>query len=239
MAKGRQVRKVASPKAATRPEDEVLVDIVEVRDRAQDTINRYRKPLMIAGGALVALIIGLIAWKLYVGSQQTEAVQQMRQAERLFERDSFATAMLKSLPGGFKGFPQIIADYPGTPAANLANYYSGVCMLNLGKYEAAISYLKDFSAKGTVMPIMKNGALGDAYAETKDFASAKSYYKKAVAGTANELLTPFYLKRLAMLAQKENDFASARKYYEQLKNEYPTSNEGQEAEKYLIYLEGK
>jgi len=239
MAKGRQVRKAASPKAGTRPEDEVLVDIVEVRDRAQDTINRFRKPLMIAGGALVVIILGLIGWKLYVGSQQTEAVEQMRQAERLFERDSFATAMLKTLPGGFKGFPQIIADYPGTPAANLANYYAGVCLLNLGKYEAAISYLKDFSPKGTVMPIMKNGALGDAYSEMKDFASAKSYYQKAVGGTANELLTPFYLKRLAMLAQKEKDFASARKYYEELKNEYPSAPEGQDAEKYLIYLEGK
>lgn len=238
MAKGRQVRRVASPKAA-RPEDEVLVNIAEVRDRAQDTFNRFRRPLMIVGGALLVILIGLIGWNLYVSSQNKDAVEQMRQAERLFERDSFATAMLKTLPGGFKGFPQIIADYPGTPAANLSNYYSGVCLLNLGKYEAAISYLKDFSAKGAIMPIMKNGALGDAYSEMKDFASAKSYYAKAVGGQANEMLTPFYLKRLAMLAQKDNDFATARKYYQELKDEYPTAPEGQDAEKYLIYLEGK
>lgn len=239
MAKGRQVRRVASPKAANRPEDEVLVNIAEVRDRAQDTLNRFRKPLMIVGGALLVILIGVIGWRLYINSQNKEAIEQIRQAERLFERDSFATAMLKTLPGGFKGFPQIIADFPGTPTANLANYYSGICLLNLGKYEAAISYLKDFSAKGPIMPIMKNGALGDAYSEMKDFASAKSYYKKAVGGTANEMLTPFYLKRLAMLAQKDNDFATARKYYEELKNEYPTAPEGQDAEKYLIYLEGK
>jgi Tfp pilus assembly protein PilF len=56
---------------------------------------------------------------------------------------------------------------------------------------------------------------------------------------ANELLTPFYLKRLAMLAQKENDVEAALKYYQQLKDEYPNSTEGQDAEKYLIYLEGK
>ncbi|MBK9488649.1 MAG: tetratricopeptide repeat protein [Haliscomenobacter sp.] len=239
MAKGRQVRKVASPKAATRPEDEVLVDIVEVRDRAQDTLNRFRKPLMIAGGAVLALIIGVIAWKLYVNSQQKDAVEQMRQAERLFERDSFAVAMLTTLPGGFKGFPKIIEDFPGTPAANLANYYSGVCLLNLGKYEAAISYLKDFSAKGAIMPIMKNGALGDAYSELKDFAQAKSYYKKAVSGVKNDLLTPFYLKRLAMLAEMEKDYATAREHYQTLKDEYPSAPEGEDAEKYLIYFEGK
>lgn len=239
MAKGRQVRRVASPKAKARPEEEVLVDIVEVRDRAQDTLNRFRKPLMIGGGVLLAIIVGLIAWKLYIGSQQKEAVEQMRQAERLFERDSFATAMLKTLPGGFKGFPQIIEDYPGTPAANLSNYYAGICLLNLGKFEAAISYLKDFKAAGSVMPIMKNGALGDAYSEMKDFGSAKSYYKKAVGFKANEILTPFYIKRLAMLAQKENDLPTARKYYEELKNEFPDATESMDAEKYLIYLEGK
>ena len=89
------------------------------------------------------------------------------------------------------------------------------------------------------MPIMKNGALGDAYSELKDFAKAKSFYKKAVASNANELLTPFYIKRLAMLAQKENDIAAARDYYQELKDEYPNSPEGQDAEKYLIFFEGK
>ena len=103
----------------------------------------------------------------------------MRQAERLFERDSFATAMLKTLPGGFKGFPQIIEDYSGTPAANLANYYAGVCLLNLGKYEAAISYLKDFSPQGSVMPIMKKWCTGRCLFRNEGFQQRQKLLPKS------------------------------------------------------------
>ncbi len=52
-------------------------------------------------------------------------------------------------------------------------------------------------------------------------------------------MTPFYLKRLAMLCELDKDYAQAREYYEQIKEEFPNSLEASDIEKYLARLEGK
>ena len=38
----------------------------------------------------------------------------------------------------------IIHEYSGTPAANLANYYAGMAYLNIKDYQNAVKYLGNF-----------------------------------------------------------------------------------------------
>ena len=219
--------------------DEVLVDIVEVRDQAQDYFEKHRKPILGIGGGLLLLIVGFLAYKfLFLAPRERQASEQITQAQKQFERDSFALA-LTNPGGGYEGFLNIIKNYGGTRTANLAHYYAGISYLNLGKFDAAVSYLEDFNAKGSVMPIMKYGALGDAYSELKQMDKARNSYEKAVAQGPNDAVTPFYLKRLAMLCERDKDYAQAREYYEQIKEEFPNSLEASDVEKYLARLEGK
>src|SRR5690625_7567216 len=109
-----------------------------------------------------------------------------------FERDSFENALLN--PGaGNMGFLDVIDEYKGTSAANLAKYYAGISYLKLGRYEAAASYLEDFKAKGKVTPITKYGALGDAYFEMEQYEKAILSYKKKVNSNMNKFITTKYM----------------------------------------------
>lgn len=219
--------------------DEVLIDVVDVRDSAQDFFEKNRIWILGGIGALVLIVGGWFAYnQFYKKPMQQEAVEQMFQAQVQFERDSFALA-LTNPGGGYSGFLDIIDNYRGTPAANTSLYYAGVSYLRLGQYEAAISYLKDFKAKGDVMPIMKNGALGDAYSELNDLGQAMSFYKKAVSAGDNELLTPYYLKKVGMLNEKNGNAAEALKAYERIKIEYPTSPEARDIDKYIARVTPK
>ncbi|HMO38956.1 MAG TPA: tetratricopeptide repeat protein [Saprospiraceae bacterium] len=230
MAKRKQVEKKS---------DEVLIDVVEVREGAQDFVDKNRNLILGGLGALVLIVGGWIAYTQFIiGPKQREATEQMFQAQVQFERDSFALA-LTNPGGGYSGFLDIIDGYKGTQAANLAKYYAGVSYLNLGQYQAAISYLKDFKAKGSVLPIMKNGVLGDAYAEENDLAQALSYYKKAVSAGDNELLTPYYLKKVAMLNERNGNLAEALKAYQRIKDEYPTAPDAFDIDKYITRVTPK
>jgi len=223
MAKRRQQSKKA---------DETLVDIVEVRDQAQDFMTKYQNYIF---GALVAVVVavGVVLFLRYRSEQRNqEAIEQMFQAQNQFEQDSFKLA-LTDPGGGYDGFLAIMDNYSGTKAANLAHYYTGVAYLHLGKYDAAIDYLKDFKPRGEVLPIMKYGALGDAYAELNDLEQAMAYYQRAVKAGELEPLVAYYLKKIGLLHEYNGNVEEARKTYERIKKEYPTSPEGRDIEKYL------
>lgn len=218
-------------------EEEVLVDIVEVRDNFQ---GFYEKNHQIIWGALIGLVVivgGYLGYStLYMQPRQQEAMAQMYQAQLQFERDSFAKGLTS--PGSmFPGFLDIQEQYSGTKAANLANYYIGVSYLNLGKFEAAADYLGAYKAATPEMKIMKNGALGDTYAELQDWDKALDYYGKA-ASSDNDLLTPYYLKKLGMLHERNGNAAAAASAYQKIKDDYAQSVEGRDIDKFLSRTKG-
>lgn len=216
--------------------DETLVDIVEVREQAQGFLEQNQK--LVLGGltAIVVIIGGVFAYRnLIQEPQQKSAISAMFEAQRQFERDSFALALTSPGGEGQLGFLDIIDQYGSTPAGNLALYYAGVSYLNLGEYDAAIDYLQDFSAKGDLTPATKNGALGDAYSEKGDFDSAVSYYQKAVRNAGeNNLLAAYYLKKLGLLYERQSQPAQALEAYQRIKEEFPQTTVANDIDKYII-----
>jgi tetratricopeptide (TPR) repeat protein len=224
---------MAQRKKTRRAKEETLVDIVEVKEQAEDFFERNQKPIFGILGAIALIVGGYFAYKyFYKAPKEREASEQIFQAELQFERDSFELALLNP-GGGYSGFLDIIENYKGTDVANLANYYAGICYLQLGKFEAAVSYLKDFKPAGEITPIMKHGALGDAYSELNQFDNAVAEYKKAVQSGANEFLTPYYLKKLGLLYQNQGDFAAAARTFRQIKKDYAKSQDGFNIDKFI------
>ena len=220
----------------SKKQEEVLIDITEVTGQAEDFFEKHQKQILIGVTALVVIVGGYLLYSnLFQKPRQKEAVEQMAQAEWQFQRDSFNLA-LANPGGGFPGFADIVKKYGGTAAGNAATYYAGISCLNMGQFDAAISYLEDFSPKGELLPAMKHGALGDAWAEKGELDKALGLYEKAANSEDNEVLTPYYLKKVALLSQKQGKNDGAIKAWEKIKNDYPTAPEAREAEKYLLSL---
>ncbi len=214
--------------------DETLVDIVEVKEQAQDYFERNQLQIL---GILAIVVIGLgglFAYNsLYRLPRNARGMEQMFRAQFQFERDSFALA-LDNPGGGYDGFLDIIDNYGGTKAANLASYYSGISYLHLGRYEAAKDYLESFKASGEVTPIMKYGALGDVYSELGDMNKALSMYAKACNSTDNDYLTPYYLKKLGLLNEHQGNMDKAYIAFNQIKDKYPDASIARDIDKYIM-----
>jgi tetratricopeptide (TPR) repeat protein len=219
-------------------QEETIVDLVEARDQAQNFFEKNQILVIGIAAVLLLAIGGYLAYQfLVLAPREKQAIEQMYKAEYRFSQDSFALA-LENPGGGFEGFLDIIDNYGGTKTANTAKYYAGISYLNLGRTDAAIEYLKEFKPAGSdIMPIMKYGALGDAYSENSEFDQAIASYKKAVNAKDNEFLTPYYLNKLALLLDHQGEKASALETFQTLKKDYPDSAEGKEAEKYILKLQ--
>lgn len=222
-------------------QDDTLVDLGDVQQQAQNLWAQYGKMITYVGGGLLALVVGYYAYNsFYAQPRQQEALKQMFMAEQKFAQDSFQVA-LNGNGVEFSGFNDIANQYGSTPAGNLATYYAGVCNLNLGNFDEAVKLLDDYDGEGKLGCIMKHGALGDAYGEKEMFDKAVSQYEKAVSEGDDEVLTPYYMKKLALLNiyDKINKPAEAKKLFQQIKEKYPKSPEAAESDKQLARLEGK
>lgn len=224
---------MAKVKSSAKQSNEKLLDLVEVQQKTKSFFEHNLQYINIIGGAVLLVIAGFLAYYfLYQKPRQERAVEQMMVAQQQFEKDSFRLA-LTNPGGGYSGFLDIIDSYRGTKTSNLAKYYAGVCYLNLGQYDAAIDYLKDYSPGEEVTTITKAGTLGDAYSEKKDFPNAISYYKKAIAAGNNELLTPYYIKKLGLLYLYQKDDANALSQFKDLKKRFPLAPEAGDIDKYI------
>jgi len=219
--------------------EETLLDLADARQKATSFFERNQKIILGVAGAIVLIVGGWFVYhNLIMQPKEDKAMAQMWMAQSQFEKDSFNLA-LDNPGGGYSGFLQIISDYKGTKAANLANYYAGVSYLNMGNFDAALSFLSDFKPSGVVGPVMKHGALGDTYSELNQMDKAMEHYKKATEVSENELLTPYYLKKMAMLHETQKEFDKALEIYKRIKSKYPNSNESLSIDKYIARAEAQ
>lgn len=225
-------------KQVTKSED-TLLDLSQAKQQANNYFEKNQKMIFGIIGGLVVIIGGWFVYtNLIMAPKEEKAVSQMWMAQFQFEQDSFQVA-LENPGGGHSGFLTIIKDFGGTDAANLAKYYAGICYLNLGNFDAALTHLNDYKAGGVIGPVMKYGALGDTYSELNQMDKAMDSYKKAAGATENDLLTPYYMKKLALLHETQNEYPKAVEIYREIKSKFPNSNESLSIDKYIARAEGK
>lgn len=201
-------------------------------DKAQNFFEE-KQQLVTYGGAGLLVVIGLLVFVFmkWLPDRNLKAQKEMFHAELAFAKDSFNTALNGN--GTYKGFLEISNKYSFTKAANLCNYYAGICYLNLKQYDNAVKYLGKFSTSDPILGAVKLNAIGDAYAELGKMDEATSNYKKAASFSKNEVYTPYFLFKAALAYEKQKKYSDAKELLEEIRNNYPTSDEGREAEKYL------
>lgn len=208
-------------------------------EKLEDTVNRvelfvqtYEKQLLYALGGIVVVVAIIVAIsKFYIEPQDVEAQNQMTKGQEYFAKDSFQLA-LDGDGVDYIGFRKITDEYSLTASGNLANAYTGICLYKLGKFENALSYLKEFDGDDINVSVMVNGLIGDCYVELKDYDNALDYYKKAY-DTKNPAFSPVFLKKAGIVYEEKKDFTQAIALYTQIKDQYVQSSEAQDIDKYI------
>lgn len=206
-------------------------NVEETLTRTEQFLEDNYITLLYVLGAIVLIVGGLWLAKLRINSRTADAQAQMYVAEDYFARDSLNLALYGD--GNYLGFIDIAEEYSLTKTGNLANYYAGVCFLNLGEYQQAIDYLEKFKKKDEMVAPVAFGCIGDAYVELGETAKGIEFYNKAANFTENSFYTPIFLMKAGQLYELEGNFEKALAAYNRIKDNFPESNEGNNIEKYI------
>jgi len=210
--------------------------VIEQVSKTEQFFNEHGKAIwMCLLGILILALLILAYVKFYYQPKRAEAMQQTYPAEASFRSGNYDVAL--NGDGNALGFAQIIKDY-GKKAGKAVYLYAGICELNLGNYDQAITYLKKYKGKDDILAARALACIGDAYVGLEDYNSALSWYDKAAAQVDNAFVATYLLKA-GVVCEELGDNAKALTYYKKIKDQYPQSVEGYDIDKYITRLESQ
>lgn len=214
-------------------ENEVVVSAVT---RVEQFLNDNKKTIW---GIIAAVVViagaSYLYYKLAYQPKKAEALEQMYKAEASFRAGNFDIAL--NGDGNDLGFKDIISEY-GSKAGKAVYFYAAVCEMEEGNADGALGYLSKYSTKDLIMAGRAESLKGDAYCDKEEYAKAAACFEKA-AGLTDNTFSAAYLLKAGQAYEALGESGKALKSYKTIKDEYPTSLEAFEIEKYIARLEVK
>ena len=205
-------------------------NIEQTVSATEQFFNENKKTIWGVVAAVLVIGLGVLAYSKFVYQPKcVEAMQQSYPAEMSFQAGEYELAL--NGDGNNLGFADIIADY-GSKAGKAVYLYAGICELQLGNNEEALSYLKKYNGKEPILAARAKACEGDAYVALGDYEAAVRSYKAAV-NRADNIFAAAYLLKEGSALEALGQTADALACYKRIENDYPQSLEAYDIAKHI------
>jgi tetratricopeptide (TPR) repeat protein len=198
--------------------------------------------------AVVVLAAGIGGWY-YLNAQDEKASLELAQAVRIMdeqlrpagapEQPDFPTftSSKERAQAAQKKFQAIVDKYPHTRTADMARYFLGVTAVTLADNAAAERDFKQVISDGSrdVAAVAKS-ALASLYGQTNRAKEAIALEQELISKPTASVSKVAAQLQLAEIYQSSNQPLEAKRTYEQIKKENPSSEAGQFAAQKLTEL---
>jgi len=200
---------------------------------SKDFVERHQKGIIYGGVALIVVVIAaLLLHQFYFVPRGEKATEEISVAESLFLSGEWDKAL--NGDGENPGFLDIIDKYGDTKSGNLAQLYAGLCYVQKGEAQTAISYLEDYDGCGDEM--VSNAALaalGNCYAEVGENIKGAEILVKAAKKADNNTISPDCYLQAGQLYAAVGEKDKAMECYMTVKTKYFQSVAAQEIDKFI------
>lgn len=220
---------------------EVFSTLDESASRSEEWVARNQNYILGTIGVIAAVVLLYLGYsQFFQQPKEASASNELYYPQQYFaeavnagtQQDSLYNLALNGAEGKY-GFIDIIDNYPGTEAANLATYQAGTAYMNMQKYKEAIDYLEDFSSSDDIIAPVAKGRIGDAFMQLNQASDALGYYEQAFALSTNDYSTPIYLYKAGIAALELKDKGKALQYFQRIKNEFSSSDEAKTIDAFI------
>ncbi|HLR25463.1 MAG TPA: tetratricopeptide repeat protein [Fodinibius sp.] len=215
-------------------QDELEQDpLLETFSKAQGFYDNNKMAVFGGLAALILVIGGAIGYYYYSQSQEGKAQLLMADASNYYMNGDYEQALTGSEQDFTVGFEQIINNYSGTEAANLAHYYAAVSEYNLGNFQQAASYIEGFDVPEGILgvgPISFHALL---MTDLGNYAEAAKLYVKAAEWDKNDSTTPYNYSKAAQAYFDAGNHSKAQSYAQKVVDNYSGSSQADEAQRLL------
>ena len=223
---------------------EVFESLDSTANKSEQWILKNQNIILTFIGVISLSVLSYLGYeRLIADPNEKEAISELNKAQYFFElalvsneSDSLFKLALNGGEGKY-GFLDIVKEYSGTKASNLANYSIGMSYLNLKEYDNAIIYLEKFKSDDILLKSISLGTIGDCFSELNQPDEAFEYYQKAFKHNENIYTTTKYLFKAALIGSEIGKYRSSIDFLNRIKDEFPDSYESSLVEVQLGRIE--
>lgn len=223
--------------------DQEVINEAKVSNVTSNFFEKYRKPLMAVGIALVVGVGGYFAYDATIAQpREREAANALWKAQYYLSIDSIDWALNghEDAPG----FQSVIDNYEGTDAAELAHYGAAICFRTKGDFGNALAHFKEVNVDDQAISVYVLGNIGDMNVELGQLDEAVKYFEKAAAqsksnGTRDALAGEYLLKAARVYVEQGNKDKAKETLEKAMEGIDNRSATYVEADKMLNYLKAQ
>jgi TolA-binding protein len=222
---------------------------LEAAEKTAHWSVEHKSTLAIAVAAVVVILALVLGGWYYLSTQDEKASLEFSQAVRTMDTPlrpasqpaqpdvpTYTSAKERS-EAAKKQFQAIADKYPHTRTGDMAHYFLGVIGAELGDTATAEQNFKDVAAKGNrELSSVAKLALASLYGNTNRTKDAIAIYQELIAKPTASVSKVSAQLQLADLYQASNQPLEAKRVYEQVKKDNPSTEAGQLATQKLAAL---
>lgn len=205
--------------------------VVTLYARLLGLVEQNRSVVLAAGAVVVIVVVAVVGFTMLMAQRNQTAIDRMSEAVRAWETGDYRTALDGT--GTWLGLTAIIDDFGSTDSGNLARYYAADAHFRLGEYDQALELFQAFD-KGADYLGASALAGEAAILETRgEHGEAGDLYRRAATIFVSDVTSPMYLMKAGRAYEEAGDPGAARRVYEQVRDDFATSQEARDIEFYL------
>ena len=184
----------------------------------------------ILGGAVLLVIMGF-GYGFFKDQQENQAQQVLSRAVRLYEANDWRMA----LDGNetTTGLLEVIDEYSGTKAGNLAIYYTADAYLKLGEHEEALKYFNRFKHSADALGAGAYAGQATIHEDMGEHEKAAESYKDAALIFESDFTSARYLENAGRNFEMAGKYNDAIAMYEMIREDFPDSEQAQDVDLFL------
>lgn len=210
----------------------MLEDITGESIKEQFKTNKKLRMTTFIVGGIIILVLGYFLYRQFVWMPANE-----KSKDNYYVGLNYAVA--DSTDMAIEELGKHVKDYDGKIGGEVAQFVYARQLMAKGEFKKALEELEGVNVDDSYVRVMAIGLQGDCYSEMENYGQAADKYMEAAELNENDLTTPTYLFKAALVAEELKDFGKAAELYERIKADYPTFGTTKQIEKYISRAKNK
>jgi len=211
--------------------------LVTYYSKSLEYFEVYRNQILIGAVALVVIIVAIIYFGDQAQKTEVEASAALAQASKMYEAGNYQGAIQDNSASGNPSLAEVADKYSGSEAGEIARIYLANSYLYTGDYDKALANYEDYSGDNKLYKAASLAGIAACYEAKGETEKAAENFRDAAFTYENNASNSQYLLNAAVDFIKVKQYDEAKPLLENLKENYATSQEAREADRYLAEIE--